>query len=368
MKITHIETYSRGPLLSVVRVRTDDGHEGWGQTATYYADVTTTMLHSYVAPFFIGKDPWNWEALVDEFTMKMHKVYGSILWRALCGIDTAVYDLLAKSVGRPVYQLLGGGVRTRIPVYGSSMSRKTTPEEEADRMLKLREEHGFEAFKIRIGNVMGRDTEPVRGRSVALVKTVRETLGSDVTLHADANGGYSAPEAIRIGRLLEEQGFGHFEEPCVYTDLESTAHVAAVLDIPVAAGEQESSLPQFQRMIDARSVDIVQPDIGYIGGVARARKVMQMAEAKGMTAAPHTANPSLLQVFTMHLVASQPSASGYQEWGIEAFPYFQEIFTPMPEVRNGHVELTDRPGWGVEVLPSFLESSQHNVTDSARTR
>jgi L-alanine-DL-glutamate epimerase-like enolase superfamily enzyme len=368
MKITHVETFSRGPLLSVVRVRTDDGHEGWGQTATYYADISTAMLHSYVAPFFIGKDPWDWEALVDAFTQKTHKVYGSILWRALCGIDSAVYDLLGKSVGRPVYQLLGGAVRTSVPMYGSSMSRKTTPDEEAERMVALRESHGFEAFKLRIGDVMGRDSEPKPGRSKSLITTVRAALGDDVVLHADANGGYSAPEAIRMGRLLEAEGYGHFEEPCPYTDLESTAHVAQVLDIPVAAGEQETGLPQFHRMIEARAVDVVQPDVGYVGGLARARKVMQMAEAAGLTTAPHSANPSLLQVFTLHLAASQPSATGYQEWGIEEFPYFRGIFAPMPRVENGRVQLDSAPGWGVEILPEFLAKAEHAVTDTAAVR
>jgi L-alanine-DL-glutamate epimerase-like enolase superfamily enzyme len=368
MKITHVETFSRGPLLAVVRVRTDDGHEGWGQTAPYYADVSTAMLHSYVAPFFIGKDPWDWEALVDAFTLKTHKVYGSVLWRALCGIDSAIYDLLAKSVNRPVYQLLGGGVRTSIPVYGSSMSRKTTPEAEAERMLALRESHGFTAFKLRIGTVMGRDADVWPGRTRSMITTVRDILGPDVVLHADANGGFSAPEAIRVGRMLEEHGYGHFEEPCAYTDLESTAHVAKVLDIPVAAGEQETMLPQFHRMIQTRTVDIIQPDIGYVGGLARARKVLQMAEAAGITAAPHSANPSLIQVFNLHLAASQPSATGYQEWGIEEFPYFQGIFSPMPEVENGHVQLNAAPGWGIDILPEFLKAADHAITDKPSAR
>jgi L-alanine-DL-glutamate epimerase-like enolase superfamily enzyme len=368
LKITSIETYARGPLLAVVRVRTDDGHEGWGQTAPYYADMSVAMLHSYVAPFFIGKDPWDWDALVDAFTRKTHKVYGSILWRALCGIDTAVYDLLGKAVGRPVYQLLGGAVRTSVPVYGSSMSRTITPEDEAERMIGLRDSHGFEAFKVRIGNVMGRDSEPVPGRSKKIISTVRNALGPEAIIHADANGGYSAPEAIRIGRMLEEHGYGHFEEPCDYTDIESTAEVARVLDIPIAGGEQDSLLPQFHRIIQSRAVDIIQPDIGYVGGLSRAKKIAQMAEAAGLTTTPHCANPSLLQVFTLHLAASQPSATGYQEWGLGEFPYLQDIYGPVPEVRGGQVALSPAPGWGIEILPEFLAKAERALTDKASTR
>ncbi len=363
MRISSIETFSRGPLLAVVRVRTDDGAEGWGQTSPYLADTTVQLLHSHVAPFFIGRDPWNWEALVDEFTRRNHKNYGTFLWRALCGIDTAVYDLLGKVTGRPVYQLLGGAVRTTLPVYGSSMSRTTSPEEEADRLIALTESHGFRAFKVRIADVMGRDVDVRPGRSQQLVRTVRDALGPDVALHADANGGYSVPEAIRMGRILEDLEFGHFEEPCPYQDLESTAEVARRLDIPVAGGEQDNALPQFHRMVESRAVDIVQPDVGYVGGMARMRKIAQMAEAAGVITTPHCANQSLLQVFSLHLAASQPSATAFQEWSIETIPYFDGIYGPLPTVVDGYVSLGDAPGWGVEILPEFLQGASTARTD-----
>ena len=362
MKIASIETFSRGPLLAVVRVRTEDGAEGWGQTSPYSADATVHQLHSYVAPFFVGRDPWDWEALVDEFTRKSYKHYGTSLWRALCGIDTAVYDLLGKVTNRPVYQLLGGAVRTSLPVYGSSMSRKTTPEEEADRMIALTETHGFRAFKVRIGDVMGQDKDVWPGRSKKLVNTVRNAMGPDVVLHADANGGFSAPEAIRMGRLLEDLEFGHFEEPCPYYELESTAEVARVLDIPIAGGEQDNMLPHFHRMIESRTVDIVQPDVGYVGGMARMKKIAQMAEAAGIVTTPHCANQTMLQVFSLHLAASQPSATAFQEWSIETIPYFEGIFSPMPVVQDGLVTLGDAPGWGVEILPEFLKKADTLLT------
>jgi len=366
MKIVSIESFNRSSLIGLVRVRTDDGAEGWGQMAPYYADQSANVLHAIVAPYFIDKDPWNWEAVVAEFTRKSHKHWGGLLWRALAGVDTAVYDLLGKATGRPVYQLLGGAVRTEIPVYGSAMSRKTTAEEEADRMQRLRDECGFRAFKVRIANVMGQDVDVWPGRSEQMVTTVRERLGDDVVLHADANGGYSEPEAIRMGRVLEDLRFGHFEEPCPYDDIESISRVSTALDIPIAGGEQDSSLPHIHRMINMHVVDIIQPDIGYIGGIARARKVMQMAEAAGMTATPHCANMSMLQVFTLHLAASQPSATAFQEWSIEERGYFDGIYSPLPEVVDGKVQVSDAPGWGLEILPEFLGSAERAVTTTSR--
>jgi L-alanine-DL-glutamate epimerase-like enolase superfamily enzyme len=364
VKIVSIETFTRPFMLGVVRVRTDDGAEGWGQTAPYYVEQALKAMHSPagISQFFLGKDPWDWEALVAEFTRKNHKHLSGYDWRALAGIDTAVYDLLGKVTGRPVYQLLGGAVRTRIPVYGSSMSRKTTPEEEADRMEQLRETHGFNGFKVRIADAMGHDKDVWPGRSEDVVKAVRERLGYDVILHADANGGYTEPEAIRMGRLLEDLKFGHFEEPCPYDDIASIARVSQALDIPIAGGEEDNSLPQIHRIITSHAVDIIQPDIGYVGGMARARKVMQMAEAAGMTATPHCANMSMLQVFTLHLAASQPSANALQEWSIEERAHFDGIYGPLPKVIDGFVELSDAPGWGVEILPDFLKSAEYDVT------
>lgn len=362
MKIVSIETFHRDDYTAIVRVRTDDGAEGWGQTSPYHAGLTVKVLHSLVAPFFLGADPWNWEALVDDLTRRSHKSYGTLFWRALCGIDTAVYDLLGRSVGRPVYQLIGGAVRTDIPVYGSSLRRDITPEEEVERLQALREEHGFRAFKIKVGEMMGRDTDPWPGRSRRLVRAVRDAFGPDVVLHADGNGGYSPGEAIRIGRLLEELDYGHFEEPCPWNELESTAEVARVLDIPIAGGEQDNVLEQFHRMIRMRAVDIVQPDIGYIGGMARARKVTQMADAAGVVATPHAANQSLIQVFTLHLAAAQAAVSAFQEWNIEPFDWTEGIYGPMPVVRDGNVALDDAPGWGVEILPEFLAAAETAVT------
>jgi L-alanine-DL-glutamate epimerase-like enolase superfamily enzyme len=363
MRITSIETFRREEKFAVVRVRTDDGLEGWGQTSAHFAGLTVDVLHTLVAPFFVGTDPWRWGAELERFTRQSHKQYGSLLWRAVSGVDTAVHDLLGKAVGQPVHAILGGALRERIPVYASSMRRDISPEQEAERFEELRARQGIRAFKIRIGEMMGRDTDPWPGRSLELIRIVRERLGDDAVIHADANGGYSPGEAIRIGRRLEEYGFHHFEEPCPWNELESTAHVAAVLDIPVAGGEQDVVLEQFHRMVTNRVVDIVQPDIGYIGGMRRAVKVTQMAEAAGIVATPHCANRTMIGLFTLHLAASQPAVSAYQEWSIERESWSEDVFWPPLEVADGHLTVSDAPGWGVEIVPDFLRSSDRRETN-----
>jgi L-alanine-DL-glutamate epimerase-like enolase superfamily enzyme len=362
VKIASIETLRRDDSLALVRIRTDDGLEGIGQTSPYLSGLSSSVLHELVAPYFLGKDPWNIEALVDDFVRLNYKFYGTLLFRALCGVDTAIWDMLGQATGRPVYQLLGGAVRTTLPVYGSSMIRSITPQDEGERMAALAGRDGFRCFKIRVGEAMGRDVDAWPGRTEEIIPAVRKAVGDGVDLHADANGGFSVERAIRVGRLLEDNGYFHFEEPCPFPEIESTARVAAALDIAVAGGEQDNSLEQFNRMIGMRAVDIVQPDIGYIGGIARARRVALMAEAAGIACTPHCANQSLLQVFTLHLAAASPSARQYQEWSIEDVPWVHGVYEPVPEVLDGSVTLGEGPGWGVSIDPAFERAAESRIS------
>lgn len=364
MKIESIETYL-GDQIAIVKVTTDDGAVGFGQTSPFAPDISVHALHRLVAPHFLGRDPWDLEALSSECLRRQYKFPGTFILRALCGVDTAVWDLLGKVTGQPVFKLIGGQVRRPIPVYASSMSRTITPEAEAERLQQLRSEHGFRAAKIRIGQVMGDDVDASPGRTERIIRVVREEMGDDFDINADANSGFSVSRAIRVGRILEEYGYFHYEEPCPYQHIEDTAEVAAALDIPVAGGEQDNSLHQFRRMIEIGAVDIVQPDIGYIGGISRARIVARMAEVAGIPCTPHCSNQSMLQMFTLHLVAAMPACTQYQEWGIENNEWTKDVYGPMPQVVDGAVTLSDRPGWGVDISETVLTTYQKQTSRAA---
>lgn len=363
MKIDRIDTLVRGPI-AIVRVRTACGIEGIGQTAPYQADLSAQVLHQMVAPGVLGRDPWDVEVLVDEILRRHYKFTGGFLQRAVAGIDTALWDVLGQATGQPVAKLIGGIRRASVPMYGSSMVRDTSPEEEVERLLGAVERYGFEGVKLRVGEVMGGDSDASPGRTERLVPAARDVLGDQVAISADANGGYSPGRAIRIGRLLEENDYWHFEEPCDFQDLEGTARVCQALDIPVAGGEQDSSLPQFQRILNQRVVDIVQPDIGYLGGISRARRVAIMAEAAGIPCTPHCANDSLLQVFTLHLATALPACTQRQEWSIEHTPWTEGVYGPMLELADGEVAAPTSPGWGIELDPTFMRSA--TITTSRR--
>jgi L-alanine-DL-glutamate epimerase-like enolase superfamily enzyme len=363
MQIRSIETFTRQEV-GFVRIRTEDGSEGYGQISTFNADISALVLHRHVARYALGADADDIEGIAGRCIEGEYKFPGSYVCRALAGVDTALWDLRGKREGKSVCELLGGRVRS-VPVYGSSMRRDITPEEESDRLRRLRDTHGFRAFKIRVGKVCGHDQDQWPGRTEALVPTVRKAIGDGVTLLVDGNSCYTPPRAIEVGRMLEQNRVGHFEEPCPYWELEWTAEVAAALDVPVAGGEQDTDLAQFRRMLAMRAVDVVQPDVCYVGGITRARRVAEMAAERGIPCTPHSANLSLVTLFTLHLMAAIPNAGPFVEFTIEPSRWTEELYHPRLEVRNGEVAIPDGPGWGVTLDPRWLETADRRISEAS---
>jgi L-alanine-DL-glutamate epimerase-like enolase superfamily enzyme len=361
--IAAIESFSN-EHVGLVRVTTTAGEEGWGQTAPYNADITAAVLHRQVAPHALGRDADAIETLVAEIPEREHKFPGSYLCRALAGLDTALWDLRGKRAGKSVCELLGGEPRP-LRVYASSMRRDITPAQEAERFLRLREAHGFTAFKFRVGRENGHDEDEWPGRTEALLPAIRNALGSDASLLADANGCYSPEKAIEVGRLLEEHGVEHFEEPCPFWELEWTSEVARALRLDVAGGEQDCLLDQWVRIVAMPAVDVVQPDVCYLGGLSRTLQVAELARAGGLRCTPHSANRSLVTVFTLHLVGAIENAGRYVELSIEPdedYRWQVGLFTPELTVEDGMVQIPSAPGWGVEVDPASLADATHQVS------
>jgi L-alanine-DL-glutamate epimerase-like enolase superfamily enzyme len=362
-KIKSIETFTRGSL-SIVRVRTDSGREGCGQIAPFNADISALVLHRMVAPLALGKDPAALDAISDRAVEANYKFPWSFVCRALAGLDTALWDLHGKTAGKSVCELLGGQPRP-FPVYGSSMSRDIKPTDEAARLARLRDQSGYRAFKIRIGKVCGHDEDQWPGRTKELVPTVRKAIGDNVALLADGNSCYTAPKAIEVGKMLGQYKVCHFEEPCPYWELEWTAQVAAALDVPVAGGEQDNDLAQWRRMIAMHAVDIVQPDICYVGGLTRALRVADLAAQSNLPCVPHSANLSLVTVFTLHMQGAVRNAGPYVEFSIEPTSWTDHLFEPALKVTDGKVAIPNGPGWGVTLNKDWLAKAERQVTEKA---
>ncbi len=363
LKIHSIETFSNS-FVGLVRIRTKDGSEGWGQVSPYNADITSLVVHRQIAPYALGADAFDIESLVQEIPEHEHKFPGSYLRRALAGLDTALWDLRGKIENKSVCELLGGVPRP-LRVYASSMRRDITSQAEADRFVRLRDEFGYDAFKFRVGKECGHDEDEWPGRTEEIVPAVRKALGEDVALLVDGNSAYTPERAIAVGRLLEDYGICHFEEPCPYWELEWTKQVTDTLNLDVTGGEQDCDLSIWKRMIEIRAVDVVQPDVCYLGGLTRTLKVAEMARQAGLICTPHSANLSMVTVFTLHLMGAIENAGPYVEFSIEGadyYPWQYDIFEPALVAVDGKVQIPDAPGWGVEINPVFLEKTKHQIS------
>lgn len=368
MKITSIESFTFGTRLGLVRVRREDGLEGWGQMAPSNVDITSMVLHRQVAPIVLGQDvndhTTDPAAISAAVMAATYKFPGTYVCRALAGVDTAIWDLLGKAAQKSVCELLGG-TPCPFPVYGSSMRRDATPEELVAGMAHLRERDGYHGFKLKIGKRTGYDVDEWPGRTETYIRHAREVLGDDVVLLADGNSGFTPKRAIEVGRLMEEYGYSHLEEPCPYWELEWTAEVAAALDIPVAGGEQDYDLKQWARMIAMRAVDICQPDLCYVGGLSRALEVARMAAEAGMPVVPHTSNHSLVMVFTLHMLGAIENAGPHAEFSIEPQTQNSGFYSPVLKAVDGKVAIPDGPGWGVEIDPQWLAQTERTVSNLA---
>ena len=266
VKIASVELLKAGDQF-LVRVRSQSGATGIAAAHPDVLETTWPILVHRVAPFFAGKDARDLEALVDGVYLanSNYKWQGLPFWVPVASVEFATLDLLGKVAGKPIGDLFGG-VRSRdIAVYRASGNRGNSPEQEIAFLQKLVAETGAKAIKFRLGARMREDVESMR-RDHALIPLTRKTFGDGMTIYADANGSYDVPTAVRIGRLMQEHRLAFLEEPVPFDYYDETKDVADQLPLPVAGGEQESSLRRFRWMIEHKGVDVVQPDLFYFGG------------------------------------------------------------------------------------------------------
>jgi L-alanine-DL-glutamate epimerase-like enolase superfamily enzyme len=244
------------------------------------------------------------------------------------------------------------------------MSREIQPDKEAERLKKLHGEVGYKAFKIRIGSVAGHNQDQWKGRTQAIIPTVRKGVGEEIALLADANSCYTPPKAIEVGKLMQDHNYVQFEEPCPFWEREWTAEVTAALDLDVSGGEQDNEPATWRHMINIHAVDIVQPDPLYLGGIIQTLRVAKKAEQTGMTCVPHSANRAMVTLFSLHLLGAIPNAGNYVEYSIEDTPWSDRLFEPGFKVIDGTVRIPDGPGWGITVSQDWFDQAERESSEA----
>ncbi len=336
----------------VVEIFTDDGLVGIGNAALA-PQVTKQVIDLYLKPLLLGRDPWDTEFLWQNMFRKTmafgRKGIGMV---AISAVDIALWDILGKAAKQPVYRLLGGRTKPRIPVYASRLYSVELNELEAE--AKRYKKDGYRAMKLRFG------WGPVDGaagmqRNLALVRTVREAVGDGIDVMADAYMGWTLDYAKRMLPLLEPFHLRWLEEPVIPDDVHGYAELKSYGRIPIAGGEHEFTTYGFRDLLEARALDYIQFDTSRVGGITQARKIAAMAEAYSVPVIPHAG-----QMHNYHVVMSSlnsPMAEYFPvvdvEVGNELFWY---IFNGEPKPRDGFIDLDENvPGLGLTINETALD-------------
>jgi L-alanine-DL-glutamate epimerase-like enolase superfamily enzyme len=336
----------------VVEVFTNDGHVGLGNAALA-PQVTKQVIDLHLKPLLPGQDPWDIERLWQHMYRKTmafgRKGIGMV---AISAVDIALWDLLGKSAKQPVYRLLGGRTKARIPVYASRLY-SVEPSALAAEAKRYKDE-GYPAMKLRFG---WGPADGARGmqKNLELVRTVRESIGDGIDLMADAYMGWTLDYAKRMLPLLEPFHLRWLEEPVIPDDIHGYAELKSYGRIPIAGGEHEFTLYGFRDLLEARALDYIQFDTNRVGGITQARKIAALAEAYSVPVIPHAG-----QMHNYHLVMASlnsPMAEYFPavdvEVGNELFWY---IFQGEPRAKDGRIDLDDNtPGLGLTINERGLD-------------
>lgn len=358
VKVSSLQLLRQGKNY-LLRTRSQDGVEVVTVPNPARMAETHPILLKNLLPVFIGKDARDLETLLwDAYRHgSNYKLQGIALWSGLAAIEMALLELMGVTAGRPVADFFGGARRREIDVYYASGNRGNTPEAELAYLQKLVAGSGVRALKFRLGGRMSRNADSLPGRTEALIPLVRKAFGDTFTLYADANSSYDVPNAVRIGRIMEAHGYAFYEEPCPFDWLWETREVSDTLRIPIAWGEQEFSLRNWQWMIGQRGVSIVQPDLHYGGGYIRATKVARMAARAGMTIVPHMSGGGLGHMDVVHFASFTPNIGPYMEFkGNSDLPV--ACATSSLRCEQGRVRVPTGPGFGIAVDPDYVKQAK----------
>ena len=349
----------------LVEVRTDIGITGWGECfgGGGIAFANKTIVERVIQPMIIGMDPLDRDVIWHKVynLMRDHGQKGMPI-QSLSGVDIALWDIAGKFFNQPVYKLLGGAYRDKIPVYGYGMMLQQVPNLE-DRFTaesaKIKE-MGFNATKMKVGLSPEQD--------IKLVEAVRRGIGDDMRLMVDANHAYTAREAIPLGRAFQDLGVYWFEEPVAPEDKQGYRDLCEALDMTIAGGEAEFTRWGFRDLIENRCVDLLQPEVCALGGITEYQKVLALAHTHFVPVVNHVWGSAVAVGTNLHLLAALPDLPGAAhpvqpmlEYDTTPNRFREDLLTKplniLKQVKenNGCVVIPTGPGLGVEPDPDFIK-------------
>jgi galactonate dehydratase len=353
MRITGIDTIPVKGRALVLKMHTDEGLVGWGEPMNYEHWRVVSQAVADMADYLVGRDPCqiedHWQAMYrSSYSRSM-----PILVSALSGIEMAMWDIMGKSLGQPVWRLLGGSVRDRIRVYASAGGSESDAIADTGRK---RVAEGFNALKFCPAHEPMRFVESPRAldRMVSRVAALRDAVGDEVDIALDFHRRLSATQSIVLLKELEPFKLLFAEEPCHPENTDTLLRISTSTSIPIATGERHLTRWGFREVVEREAAAILQPDIRHCGGILEMKKIANMAETHDIAMAPHNAAGPIGVVASVHAMATVPNflvCEGGARLG-------HGLFRSPLVFNNGFVELPTGPGLGIEIDEDALEASR----------
>lgn len=359
MKITGLDTHVLGTPwrdLTFVRVHTDEGISGVGECRMLGHTAALLGYLSEAAPrHVVGADPFDVESLVDRMKHGDYGRAGEIVMSGIACVEMACRDIVGKALGQPVWRLMGGAVRDRVKAYANGWYTVERTPDEFHAAARAVVDRGYRALKFDPFGPGRWELEPEeRRRSIELVAAVRDAVGPDTEILIEMHGRFAAAEAVRISRELLEFRPEWIEEPVPPANAAALAAVARKVSIPVATGERIHDRTEFRELFQLGAVDVIQPDIGHIGGIGETRKLAATAESHYTLVAPHNVGGPVLTAANLHLAACTPNFKIQEHFNDFADEEVKRAAPGLPEVTDGYFDLPTAPGLGIELDTAFV--------------
>lgn len=356
MRITGITTHVVGTPwrnLSYAQVHTDEGLTGVGETRMLgHTDALIGYLREAEANHIAGSDPFAVEDLVRRMKYGDYGRAGEIVMSGIAVIEMACWDIKGKALGVPVWQLLGGSAHPdgRIKAYANGWyTTERTPDAYHEAATKV-VERGYQALKIDpFGTGRFELDHASTLYAVSLIEAVRDAIGPETELMLEMHGRFSPATAIRLARELAPYNPAWLEEPVPPENLKALAKVAGKVDLPVATGERVHDRIEFRELFESQAADIIQPDVGHIGGILETRKLAATAEAHYVLVAPHNVGGSVLTAASLQVAGCTPNFKILEHFNDFADSEIKKVVKGAPVVEDGYFTLSEAPGLGVEL-------------------
>jgi galactonate dehydratase len=353
MKIVRVESFlANGGLRNYLflRLTTDSGLTGVGEASLEWQEqAVRAIIHEWLEERILGVDPFDVESTFGNLIRDQYQGGPTVL-SAISGAEIACWDLIGKACGQPVYKLLGGRARDRLPAYANGWyGGASTPEDYADRaraVLKC----GYKALKFDPFGVAWKEMARAQmQKAERIVAAVRDAVGDDVELMIEFHGRLSVGCAIEMGGWLVPYRPAWYEEPVTPHSLELLREVKRALPVPIAAGERLYMLEEFARLTELRACDIVQLDLAHCGGLLVGRKVAALAQARDLRLAPHCSIGPVALCAAVHFGWSTPQVMIQEDFSAFDVPWRADLVNGWNPVANGEFVLPLQPGLGIDL-------------------